>query len=139
MPAHHIALHLITMGLAMSLLSCMPAPLTADTPVAFAGGWPSSKGHEELRRIESEELRYHASRLNVPTETTARFSHWWLLIGELKNTGGWAYQLIQSHPALGICLNPPAPGAMVTMAFQAPLILIGTNSADKPALFGKCS
>jgi len=127
------------MGLAMPLISCVPAPVTADAPVTYAGAWHSSKGHEEIRRIESEELHYHASRLGISAETVARFSNWWLLIGEMKNSGGWTYQLIQSSSKpLEVCLYPPALDTMVTMAFQAPLLLIGTNSDAKPVLRKEC-
>ncbi len=133
-----MAHHFITTVLAMSVLSCASAPTTTDAHVSFTGAWHSSKGYEELRRIESEELRYHASRLGIPSETVARFSNWWLLIGEMRNSGGWTYQLVQSPQTLSICLRPPAPGAIVTMAFQAPLILIGTNDTAKPVLRGEC-
>lgn len=106
--------------------------------VALHGGWHSDGPEGVVRRIEGDELHDHARRLGLDLGELGAFPHWWLAVGAIQSTGGWQFRVTELEGRLSLCLHPPSPGAMVTMALQSPLLLLGTQSLSQPVFTGRC-
>jgi hypothetical protein len=99
----------------------------------FEGAEPIS-----ITKLSGEALDRQFIRLSVPDAQKKEFANWWMVLGPMQPTGGWKFRDSIKNGQIELCLLGPEPGAVVTMAFQAPMSLIGTADPFPPIFIGNC-
>ena len=125
----------------LATASCASDTALRSAPaLLFSGG--SVQGGDSLpREIPDVELAKVATRFEVPQSVLTSRSHWWLIVGEMKTTGGWTWTFVSDpdeYP-LSLCLKAPGSDTAVTMAFTAPTGFIGSNNSKSPIVVSSCA
>lgn|GEM_PF-3347726 len=88
--------------------------------------------------LKDNELDKQFVRLLIPKEERKEYFYWWVIIGQMKPTGGWRFIESVHEDQISFCLQPPSPNTIVTMAFQAPMVLVGNHRNSAPNFIGEC-
>jgi hypothetical protein len=116
----------------MLVVACVGTP--AD-PVPEPVWWrtqPMGVGGDGLPRVLSADgVQVQAAVFGLEPSTLSAYAHWTLLVAPMQPNGGVSWRVQPSADAIWVCLERPAPGRPVTLALQAPALLVG-QSFPKP-------
>ena len=133
-------LSLISLAMLATASCASDTALHLAPSLIFSGGSVQG-GDSSPQKILGADLTRVATRFEVPPSVLTSRSHWWLIVGEMKTTGGWTWTFVSDHDEypLRLCLKSPGPDTAVTMAFTAPTGFVGTNSSKSPIVSSSCS
>lgn len=132
----------LLLGFLISGCYSVPEPLayqaTEISHLAMSSAYFEGSDPVSITQLSGEALDRQFTRLSVTEKQKNQFSIWWLVLGPMQSSGGWSFKDSLRKDRIELCLLGPKPGAIVTMAFQAPMSLIGTNSRTPPIYTGTC-
>jgi hypothetical protein len=122
----------------LSAVSCA-ATASHPPPLLFSGG-PVPNADFSPREIVGNELTRAAKYFDIDPAVLNSRSHWWLVVGDLKSTGGWswAFQNAGEQYPVRLCIRPPPRDTAVSMSLTSPTALIGSDSSIAPLVVGTC-
>jgi hypothetical protein len=108
---------------------------TLTGPVLESIWWRTQSlgvGGDGLPRVLSADgVLAQAAVFGLEPSTLAAYAHWTLLVAPMQPNGGVFWRVRPMSDAIWVCLERPAPGRPVTLALQAPALLVG-QSIPKP-------
>jgi hypothetical protein len=95
--------------------------------VTFVGSSHDFNKTENITPLTKDGIVRYINRLNLSKKNTSAYKFWYLVTGVTQLTGGWYYEVYEQQGRIMLCLKSPDNNSSVTMALQAPLLLIGVN------------
>ena len=107
--------------------------------IAFVGSSHDFNKTEKITSLTEDGIVRYTNRFNLSKKNRSAYKFWYLVTGVTQLTGGWHYEAYEQQGRIMLCLKSPDSNSSVTMALQAPLLLIRVNGDDRLAFDVACT
>jgi hypothetical protein len=104
----------------------------------FVGASHDFNKTENINFLNGDDIDLYKGRFNL-TKDESTYQFWYLVTGITQPTGGYYYKARIKNRKISLCLQSPDAHSSVTMAFQAPLLLVGVDSDVRPIFDETCA